>query len=138
MASFGCQSFGQRIVRTQRAATNDALEHFSAKWIRFAVKKCGTPRKRADSMPMETVLGDECFRHRASACGHHHWKRQELAGVPDAGVSLDQATTRIIEANGLLVMPGLINRHLHAPGNLMKGALKGRPLEIVMQFEVPL
>jgi len=22
-----------------------ALEHFSAKWIRFAVKKCGTPRK---------------------------------------------------------------------------------------------
>jgi hypothetical protein len=28
----------------------------SAKWIRFAVKKCGTPKKRADSMDMETAL----------------------------------------------------------------------------------
>ncbi|CAH1664754.1 hypothetical protein CHELA20_40391 [Hyphomicrobiales bacterium] len=33
-----------------------ALEHFSAKWIRFAVKKCGTTKKRADSMQMESAL----------------------------------------------------------------------------------
>ncbi|KLK93185.1 hypothetical protein AA309_10350 [Microvirga vignae] len=25
------------------------LEHFPAKWIRFAVRKCGRPKKRADS-----------------------------------------------------------------------------------------
>jgi hypothetical protein len=31
------------------------LEHFSAKWLRFAVKKCGKPRKRDDSTPVETV-----------------------------------------------------------------------------------
>ncbi len=44
---------------------------------------------------------------------------------------------RIIEATGLLAMPGLINGHLHSPGNLMKGALDGSPLEIFMLYEVP-
>ena len=53
-------------------------------------------------------------------------------------MSLDHATTHIIEANGLLAMPGLINGHLHSPGNLMTGALNGMALEIVMQFEVSL
>jgi hypothetical protein len=32
------------------------VEHFSAKWIRFAVRKCGTRKKRAGSMKMETAL----------------------------------------------------------------------------------
>jgi hypothetical protein len=32
------------------------LEHSSAKWIRFAVKKCGTAKKRADSMTMDTAI----------------------------------------------------------------------------------
>ena len=34
-------------------------------------------------------------------------------------------------------MPGLINGHFHSPGNLMKGALAGTPLEIFMLYEVP-
>jgi len=34
-----------------------SLEHFSAKWIRFAFKKCGKPKKRDDSTQVETVLG---------------------------------------------------------------------------------
>ncbi len=34
-----------------------ALEHFSAKWIRCAVKKCGSPKKRDDSTQVETALG---------------------------------------------------------------------------------
>lgn len=44
---------------------------------------------------------------------------------------------RIVEADGLLAMPGLINGHFHSPGNLMAGALVDQPLELFMLFEVP-
>ncbi len=44
---------------------------------------------------------------------------------------------RVIEAEGRLAMPGMINAHLHSPGNFMKGALDGSPLEIFMLYEVP-
>ena len=45
--------------------------------------------------------------------------------------------TRIIDATGHLLMPGLINGHLHSPGNLMKGAVVDQPLELFMLYEVP-
>jgi 5-methylthioadenosine/S-adenosylhomocysteine deaminase len=45
--------------------------------------------------------------------------------------------TRIVEADGHLLMPGLVNGHLHSPGNLMKGSLDDRPLELFMLYEVP-
>jgi 5-methylthioadenosine/S-adenosylhomocysteine deaminase len=45
--------------------------------------------------------------------------------------------TRVIEAAGLLAMPGLINGHFHSQANLMAGALANRPLELFMLFEVP-
>lgn len=45
--------------------------------------------------------------------------------------------TRIIDATGHLLMPGLINGHLHSPGNLMKGAIVDQPLELFMLHEVP-
>ena len=32
------------------------LEHFSAKWIQFAVKECGITKKRVDSTQVETAL----------------------------------------------------------------------------------
>lgn len=47
------------------------------------------------------------------------------------------AGTRIVEAAGHLLMPGLVNGHLHSPGNLMKGSLDDRPLELFMLYEVP-
>jgi 5-methylthioadenosine/S-adenosylhomocysteine deaminase len=47
------------------------------------------------------------------------------------------ADCEIIEGDGHLVMPGLINAHLHSPGNLMRGLLDGLPLEIFMLYEVP-
>ncbi|MFN0160885.1 MAG: amidohydrolase family protein [Burkholderiales bacterium] len=47
------------------------------------------------------------------------------------------APDRIIDARGLLAMPGLINGHFHSPGNLMCGALTDMPLELFMLFEVP-
>lgn len=44
---------------------------------------------------------------------------------------------RIIDGHGKLAMPGLVNGHIHSPGNFMKGALDDYPLEIFMLYEVP-
>jgi len=43
----------------------------------------------------------------------------------------------VIEAAGLLAMPGLINGHYHSQVSLLAGALANRPLELFMLFEVP-
>ena len=44
---------------------------------------------------------------------------------------------KVIDAKGRLAVPGLINAHVHSPGNLMRGCLDGYPLEIFMLYEVP-
>ncbi len=54
---------------------------------------------------------------------------------PGAGIVTGKA--RVIDAKGMLAMPGLINAHFHSPGNLMKGTLDGLPLELFMLYEVP-
>jgi 5-methylthioadenosine/S-adenosylhomocysteine deaminase len=51
-----------------------------------------------------------------------------LTAPPDA---------EIIEARGMLAMPGLINAHVHSPANFMRGTLEGLPLELFMLYEVP-
>jgi cytosine/adenosine deaminase-related metal-dependent hydrolase len=43
----------------------------------------------------------------------------------------------VIDAEGLLAMPGLVNGHFHSPGNFMKGAVPNLPLELFMLYEVP-
>src|SRR5271170_5378099 len=43
----------------------------------------------------------------------------------------------VIEGDGKLVMPGLINAHLHSPANFLKAAIDDLPLEIFMLYEVP-
>lgn len=43
----------------------------------------------------------------------------------------------IIDASGMLVMPGLVNAHFHSPVNHMKGRLPSLPLEIFMLYESP-
>ncbi len=43
----------------------------------------------------------------------------------------------VIDGTGKLVMPGLVNAHLHSPANFLKGALEDSPLEIFMLYEVP-
>src|SRR5687767_7463948 len=71
------------------------------------------------------------------------WPRADIAieqGLidaigPDAGAG--RRFDRVIEAAGLLAMPGLVNGHFHSSGNLMKGCLPGLPLEIFMLYEVP-
>ncbi len=60
--------------------------------------------------------------------------------IAAVGPDLEVATAediRIIDAAGKLIMPGLINAHLHSPANFLKGALEDAPLEIFMLYEVP-
>jgi 5-methylthioadenosine/S-adenosylhomocysteine deaminase len=45
------------------------------------------------------------------------------------------ATT--LDASGHLAIPGLINAHLHSPGNMLKGTVPALPLELFMLREVP-
>jgi cytosine/adenosine deaminase-related metal-dependent hydrolase len=44
---------------------------------------------------------------------------------------------KVIDASGKLAMPGLVNGHIHSPGNFSKGSLDNLPLEIFMLYEVP-
>lgn len=53
------------------------------------------------------------------------------------GLCPEQPPARVIEARGLLAMPGLINAHFHSPGNLLRGMVDGLPLEVFMLYEVP-
>ena len=48
-----------------------------------------------------------------------------------------EGNLQVIDASGKLAMPGLVNGHIHSPGNFMKGALDDYPLEIFMLYEVP-
>lgn len=43
----------------------------------------------------------------------------------------------VIEGNGNLLMPGLINGHFHSAVNHMKGRLPSLPLEVFMLYECP-
>ncbi len=54
---------------------------------------------------------------------------------PDAGRG--RTFDRVIDAAGMLAMPGLVNAHFHSPGNLARGTLPGLPLELFMLYEVP-
>ncbi|PWS37961.1 hypothetical protein DFH01_01200 [Falsiroseomonas bella] len=53
------------------------------------------------------------------------------------GLCPETPPARVIEARGMLAMPGLINAHFHSPGNFLRGALDGLPLEVFMLYEVP-
>ncbi len=56
---------------------------------------------------------------------------------PDLAAARDEPDLRVIDARGLLAMPGLVNGHVHSPGNFMRGALDTLPLELFMLYEVP-
>lgn len=61
-----------------------------------------------------------------------------IVGIgPDIAEGLDTAGARVVDGEGKLVMPGLINAHFHSPVNFLKGALVDAPLELYMLYEVP-
>lgn len=47
------------------------------------------------------------------------------------------ADLHVVDARGMLAMPGLINAHLHSPASLQRGTLDCLPLEVFMLHEVP-
>jgi len=49
----------------------------------------------------------------------------------------DDHELRMIDATNKAAMPGLVNGHIHSPGNFMRGALDNLPLEVYMLYEVP-
>lgn len=62
----------------------------------------------------------------------------EGATIAAVGANLAApAGARIIDATGLLAMPGLVNAHYHSSSVLFKGAFEGTPLEIIMLYEDP-
>lgn len=48
------------------------------------------------------------------------------------------ADTRVIDASGKLVMPGLVNAHLHSSETFFKGRYQGMPLEVWMLYSYPI
>ncbi|MDI6695275.1 MAG: amidohydrolase family protein [Anaerolineales bacterium] len=76
-----------------------------------------------------------------------HWSEYEHADIlvegskiTAIGTNLAQARDpglRVIDASGKLAMPGLVNGHVHSPGNFARGSLDSLPLEIFMLYEVP-
>ena len=55
------------------------------------------------------------------------------AAAPGAFGQVD----REINAEGMLLMPGLVNGHFHSSVNHLKGALDSLPLELFMLYESP-
>lgn len=80
--------------------------------------------------------GHEYARADVLSSGH-----KIVAVGPDLRVSdflnLTSENVEVIDGASKLVMPGLINAHLHSPANFLKGALEDFPLEIFMLYEVP-
>lgn len=61
-----------------------------------------------------------------------------IVGIgPDLADTDEAAGAEVIDASGLLAIPGLINAHLHSPASLQRGTLDGLPLELFMLYEVP-
>ena len=50
----------------------------------------------------------------------------------------DQIASRTIDARGKLLMPGLVNAHMHSPEALYKGRYDNMPLEVWMLYAYPI
>jgi 5-methylthioadenosine/S-adenosylhomocysteine deaminase len=83
------------------------------------------------------AIADERDRGSGTVRVDIHLRDGTIAAIgPSLAIAPDQVE-RVIDAEGWLAVPGLINAHLHSPGNLMRGMLDNLPLEIFMLYEVP-
>jgi 5-methylthioadenosine/S-adenosylhomocysteine deaminase len=55
--------------------------------------------------------------------------------APDGSIPARGAD--VIDASGMLAMPGLVNAHLHSSGRFHRGSIDNLPLELFMLWEVP-
>jgi cytosine/adenosine deaminase-related metal-dependent hydrolase len=55
---------------------------------------------------------------------------QRIAWVSPAGAHPVPDTARVLDARGLLALPGLVNAHTHSAENCLRGAGEGLPLEV--------
>lgn len=82
----------------------------------------------ADAASEEIVRGDiVCEDGKITAIGR--------SAVSDG---LPSGHCKVIEANGQLAMPGLVNAHFHSTSAFMRGAIPGSHLEPYMMLEAPL
>ena len=59
--------------------------------------------------------------------------------IAAVGTGLDAADVdRVIDADDLLLMPGLVNAHIHTEQNTFRGRYRGLPLEVLMLYAYPL
>ncbi len=64
-------------------------------------------------------------------------KGDSIAAIGDAGPAAAAAQT-VIDGRGKLVMPGLVNSHMHSPEALYKGRYDNMPLELWMLYAYPI
>ncbi len=57
--------------------------------------------------------------------------------ITAVGPEVAREGAEVIDAAGMLVLPGLVNAHFHSPVNHMKGQLPSLPLELFMLYESP-
>jgi 5-methylthioadenosine/S-adenosylhomocysteine deaminase len=55
----------------------------------------------------------------------------------EVGIEQDGVDT-VIDAGDLLVMPGMVNAHIHTEQNTFRGRYRGLPLEVLMLYAYPL
>jgi 5-methylthioadenosine/S-adenosylhomocysteine deaminase len=80
--------------------------------------------------------GQEYARADVLSSGHKIVAVGPDLRVPDF-LNVSSENVELIDGAGKLVMPGLINAHLHSPANFLKAAIDDLPLEIFMLYEVP-
>jgi len=51
--------------------------------------------------------------------------------------ALEVEAAEVIDAAGLLAMPGLVNAHFHSSGTFNRGLVDNLPLELFMLYELP-
>jgi 5-methylthioadenosine/S-adenosylhomocysteine deaminase len=59
--------------------------------------------------------------------------------IAELGVDFERSgVDRVIEADELLLMPGMVNAHVHTEQNTFRGRYPGLPLEVLMLYAYPL
>jgi cytosine/adenosine deaminase-related metal-dependent hydrolase len=61
-----------------------------------------------------------------------------IADVVPSGASDPTAVDRVIDGTDLLLMPGMVNAHIHTEQNTFRGRYRGLPLEVLMLYAYPL